>query len=139
MPFNHLHTLNRFLADSEIKGEAHRFQVKELWSQMVLYDADRGVIIVTDVVVDVLLGHLDEHDVGHAVSYLESAKLELRPVVRQFAEEPVSRLRQGLHVVRCHRVRSRMRLWLCRLLLLYVEVLHCGTRLICCGLAIHFN
>lgn len=31
MPFNHLHTLNRFSADSEIQGEPDRFQVEELW------------------------------------------------------------------------------------------------------------
>ena len=107
---------------------------------MVLYNADGRVIVVADVVVNILLGHLDEHNVGHAVSYLESAELELGPVVRELAEEAIGRQGQGLHVLGRYRVRIRMGLGLFRLLLLYVQVLHCGTRLIFdLWFAIHFK
>ena len=141
MPFNHFHTLNRFLADAEIQGEAHRFQLQELWAQVILYDAHRRVIVITDIVVNILLRHLHEHDIGHAVPDLESAKLELGPVVRQFAKKPVRRLRQRLHVIGRACVRVRVGLWLLLLLcLIYVQVLQCGSRLIFyCWLAVHFE
>ena len=59
---------------------------------MILYDARRGVIVIADVVVNVLLWHLHKHDVGDTVSYLEASELEGRPVVCQLAQKPVRRL-----------------------------------------------
>lgn len=143
MPFNHLHTLNGLLADAEIQRESDGLQLEELGTEVVLYDAHGRVVVIADVVVNVLLGHLDEDDVGHAVSYLEAAELELGPVVGQFAEKPVRRIGQRLHVLGGARVGIRVRLLLSGLLLLrliYVQVLQCGTRLIFyLWLAVHFE
>lgn len=48
---------------------------------MILYHACCWIVLIADVVVDVLLGHLDEHYVGNAISDLKAAELEGRPVV----------------------------------------------------------
>ena len=66
---------------------------------MVLYHATRRVILVADVVVHVLLWHLNEDDVGNTVSYLEAAEFKDWPVITEFTEEPVCRIRESLHVV----------------------------------------
>ena len=65
---------------------------------MILYHSSRWVIVVADIVVDVLLGHLNEYDVGDTVLYPEPSKLESRPVVTELAKKPVRRLRQCLHI-----------------------------------------
>ena len=65
---------------------------------MVLYHASRRVIVVTDVMIDVLLGHLNEHDIRDTVLYPEASKLERRPVVTELAKKPVRWLRECLHI-----------------------------------------
>ena len=75
---------------------------------MILYDARVWVILVADVVVHVLLRHLNEHDVGDAISYLEATKLKFGPVVRQLAQKPVCWKSEGLDILRKAFVSFRM-------------------------------
>ena len=81
MPLHHLHMLNSLRTNAKVKSEPNRLQMQEFWPQMILNDSRRRVIIVANLVINVLLRHFDEHDVGHAISDPESAKLKGRPVV----------------------------------------------------------
>ena len=78
---------------------------------MILDNSHIRVVIVADILVDLLLWHLNEHDIRYTVPNLEAAKLELGPVVSQFAEESVSRQHERLHVFSRTSLGIRMRLW----------------------------
>ena len=58
MPFDHFHVLDGFVTNAKVEGEANGLKVKKLRTQMVLNDSRRWIIIVTNIIVNILLGHL---------------------------------------------------------------------------------
>ena len=78
---------------------------------MVLNYADTRVIVVAHILVDALLGHLNQDDIRHTVPNLEAAKFKLGPVVGEFAEESICRQHERLDIFSCTASSIRMCLW----------------------------
>ena len=88
---------------------------------MILNDTYIWVIIVAHILIYALLGHFYKYNIRRTVPNLEAAKLELGPVVGQFAEESVSRLHQRLHVLSRAILRIRMRLRLLVIIIIFLS------------------
>ena len=58
---------------------------------MIPNDSSGGIISITYIGVTLLFRHFDQRNIGNTISNFKSAKLKLGPVVRELAEESVSR------------------------------------------------
>ena len=81
MPLDHFHVLNGLCANAKVQYEADCLQTQKFGAQVIFNDSCRWIIIIADIIIYVLLWRLNKRDVGHAVSYLKSTKLEHGPVV----------------------------------------------------------
>ena len=81
MPLDHFHVLNGLLANAKVKRKADCLQTQKFGAQVIFNDSCRRIVVITDIIIYVLLWHLNERDVGHAVSNLKSTKLKHGPVV----------------------------------------------------------
>jgi len=81
MPLNHFHVLDGLCTNAKVKCEADCLQTQKFGAQVIFNDSRRWIVIITDIIIYVLLWHLNKRDVGHAVSNLKSTKLKDGPVV----------------------------------------------------------